>query len=114
MANQFSQLFTPVVLPAAAASLWPMPTTNSNTILRNGRVRLTNTTGGSVSVTLYADVAATASSAANACLSAFSIAGNSFADVDLPVLKAGDTLRGFASAAASITMHHIDGFLVTP
>lgn len=111
MANTFSQLFTPVVLPAAAGLLYTPPATPTNQILRNGRVRLTNTTGAAVQATLYADVLATASSAANACLSAYSIAGNSFVDVDLPVLKAGDTLRGFG---LGLTMHHVDGFLVTP
>lgn len=114
MANTFSQLFTPVVLAAAAAVVYTPPATPTNQILRNGRVRLTNTTGGIVQVTLYADVSATASSAANCCLNNYSIAAGGFVDVDLPVLKAGDTLRGFASAATSVTMHHIDGFLVTP
>jgi hypothetical protein len=112
MANTFSQLFAPVVLTTSSAVLYTMPTSPTNTILRNGRIRLTNTTAGIVSGTLYADVAATPSAAANACLSAYNIAANSFVDVDLPVLKAGDTLRGLASANTSITVHHVDGFLV--
>jgi hypothetical protein len=88
-----------------------MPTTPSTTVLKNGRVRLTNSTAGAVAVTLYADVAATASSAANVCLNAYSIPANDFRDIDIPTLKAGDTLRGFASAATSITMHELGGVL---
>lgn len=107
----FSQLFTPVQLPNAVDVLFYMPTTPGTTVLKNGRVRLTNTTAGAVTATLYADVAATASSAANCCLNAVSIAANSYLDVDIPTMKAGDTLRGLAGAATSITMHEIGGVL---
>lgn len=111
MALSIVQLFTPVQLPNAVAVLYTMPTTPATSVLKNGRVRLTNTTGGPVAATLYADVAATASSAANMFLSAISIAAGASLDVDLPTLKAGDTLRGFAAAATSITMHEAGGVL---
>lgn len=111
MALTFSQLFTPVQLPNAAAVLFTMPTLPDTTVLKNGRVRLTNTSGGAVTVTLYAAASATASGAANCCLNAVSIAANNYLDIDLPTLKAGDTLRGLASAATSITMHEIGGVL---
>lgn len=111
MALTFSQLFTPVQLPNAVAVLFTMPTLPDTTVLKNGRVRLTNTSGGAVTVTLYAATSATASGAANCCLNAISIAANNYLDIDLPTLKAGDTLRGFASAATSITMHEIGGVL---
>lgn len=111
MALTVSQLFAPVQLPNAAAALFAMPTTPTTTVLKNGRIRLTNTSGAAVPVTLYADAAATASSAANCCLNAVSIAGNGYLDVDLPTLKAGDTLRGFAGTASVITMHELGGIL---
>lgn len=111
MALSISQLFAPIQLPAAAAVLYVMPTDPVTSVLKNGRVRLTNTTGAAVSVTLYADASATASSAANCCLNAVSIAANGYLDIDLPTMRAGDTLRGFASAATSITMHEIGGTL---
>ena len=111
MALTIQQLFTPVQLPNAVAVLFTMPTTPATTVLKNGRVRLTNTSGGAVPVTLYADASATASSAANCCLSAVSVAANSYLDVDLPTLKAGDTLRGLAGTANVITMHELGGVL---
>jgi hypothetical protein len=111
MALTISQLFAPQVLPNAAGLLFAMPVAPVTSVLKNGRVRLTNTTAGAVTATLYADVAATASSAANCFLNAVSIAANSFLDVDVPTLKAGDTLRGLASAGASITMHEMGGVL---
>jgi hypothetical protein len=105
MALTVSQLFTPVQLAGAAAVLFTMTVGT----LKNGRVRLTNTSAGTRQVTLYADVAATGSSAANCCLNNFSIAANTYQDIDLPTLKAGDTLRGFADTANNITMHELGG-----
>lgn len=111
MALTISQLFAPQQLPSSVGVLFSMPTTPTATVLKNGRVRLTNTTAGAISVTLYADAAATASSASNCFLNAVSIAANGYLDVDVPTLRAGDTLRGFASAATSITMHEMGGVL---
>lgn len=111
MAVTVSQLFTPQVLAGAAAVLYTMPTSPASSVLKNGRVRLTNTTGGALTVTLYADVAANASGTANCFLNAVSIAANGYLDTDIPTLKAGDTLRGFASATPGITMHELGGVL---
>ena len=111
MAVTITQLFTPVVLPDAVDVLFTMPVAPASTVLKNGRVRLTNTSGSAVTVTLYADASATASSAANCCLDDYSIAAGEFLDLDIPTLRAGDTLRGFASAASSVTMHELGGTL---
>lgn len=111
MALTIAQLFTPTVLPNAVAVLYTVPASPSSTVLKNGRVRLTNTTAGPVTVTLYADAAAQASGAGNCFLNAVSIAANGYLDVDLPTMKAGDTLRGLASVATSITMHELGGVL---
>lgn len=111
MAITIAQLFTPVQLPNAVGVLYTMPTLPASSVLKNARLRLTNTTGGPVAATLYADVAATASGAANCFLSAVSIAAGASLDVDIPTLKAGDTLRGLAAAANSITAHEMGGVL---
>lgn len=105
------QLFGPTVLGTSSGVIYSMPTTPSTSVLKNGRLRITNTTAGAVSVTLYAAPAATPSAAANCCLSAVSVAGNAYLDVDMPTLAAGDTLRGLASAATSITVHELGGVL---
>ena len=109
MALSISQLFVPVQLPNAAAVLYTMPASPATGVLKNGRVRLTNTSGSAVAVTLYADASATASSAANCCLNAVSVAANGYLDLDIPTMKAGDTLRGFAGTANVITMHELGG-----
>jgi hypothetical protein len=111
MAISIAQLFAPVQLSNAVGVLFSMPTSPTTSTLKNGRMRLTNTTGGAVSATLYAAASATASSAANCFLSGVSIAANSSIDVDIPTLAAGDTVRGVASAGASITAHEMGGII---
>lgn len=114
MAFQFQKLFLPQQLPAAVATvIFTMPTAPTTSVLKNGRVRLTNTTGAPVSATMYADVAADVSGADNCFLNAKSIAGNDFLDVDIPTMTTGDTLRAFASAASSITVHEIGGVITS-
>ncbi len=111
MALTVTQLFPPAQLAGSAAVLYSMPSLPATSVLKNGRIRLTNTSGAAVPVTLYAAPSATASSAANCCLSAVSIAGNSYLDVDIPTLIAGDTLRGFAGTGGVVTMHELGGVL---
>lgn len=109
MALTISQLFpASQIATGAAAVLYTMPTDPGTSVLKNGRIRLTNTTAGALTVSLYADVAATASGAANAFLDVYSIAAHTSAEVDIPTLKAGDTLRGLASGAG-VTAHEMGG-----
>jgi hypothetical protein len=110
MAIEIKQLFSPVAVPAAVGVLYTMPTLPTTTTLKNFRARFSNTTGGAITLILYADVAATASSAANVAYPTTSIAANGYVDVDIPTLKAGDTLRGNGSAVG-ITMQELGGVL---
>ena len=111
MTISYSKFFDPVVLGAAASTLYTVPATPATNLLRGGRVRLVNTTAGSVTVTLYAVPAAGAVGVGNAFVSGKSIGGNDYLDVDVPILPAGATLQGLAGAAASITAHMISGSL---
>lgn len=111
MAITFKKLFQPGQLPNAEAALYTVPTTPATNLLSNGRVRLTNTTAGAIAATLYAVPAAGSASDTNTFLPAVSIAPFDFLDVDLPQLGAGDALHGFASAATSISIAAMDGFL---
>lgn len=111
MSITYSAFFAPIQLPAAAAALFTVPTSPSATLLRGGRMRLANTTAGAVTFTLYAVPAAGSPTAANAFVSAKSIAANDYLDVDVPIMPAGASLQGLASAATSITAHMIGGAL---
>jgi hypothetical protein len=74
-------------------------------------MRLTNTTAGAVTATLYAVPLAGTAAVGNAFLSAKSIAANDYLDVDVPIMPAGAFIQGLAGAATSITAHMISGGL---
>jgi hypothetical protein len=111
MALTITQLFTPFQLPSSSGVLYTVPATPATTVLKNGRIRLTNTSASAVAATLYADAAAAPSAAGNMFLSAVSIAANASIDLDLPTMRAGDTLRGFAATGSVITVHEAGGTL---
>lgn len=109
MALTIAQLFTPIQLPTSVGVLYITPASPATTVIKNLRVRLTNTHTNAVAVTLYADAAAAPSANANCCLFSYSIAANNYVDIDIPTLRAGDTLRGFAGTATAVTMHEVGG-----
>lgn len=111
MAISFIKLFNPGQLPNASALLYTIPASPTTNLLRNGRVRLTNTTGGAVAATLYAVPAAGTAAAANNFFPTISIGANAFVDVDVPQMAAGDALYGFAGSASSISIAAMDGVL---
>lgn len=96
---------------AAVETLYTVPSTPSTTLLRNGRVRFTNVTGGAVMLDVYAVANAGSPSIANALYYQYSLAANAIIDVDIPVLGAGGSIQAQAGAANSITAHALDGVL---
>lgn len=112
MALTFSKLFQPQQLGNAVATIYTMPAL-STAILKNGRVRLTNTDSSPHAVTLYAVPSGGSPSATNMFVSAMSIAANSYVDVDVPTLASSDLLEGFADTAAKVSIHEIGGVIYT-
>jgi len=98
-------LIQAVQLPNAVAIQYTCPAT-TQIIIRH--VVLTNTTAGALAVTAYIVPAGGSVTDAAKILDAFSIAGHTaytspeFSGV---VLKTGDTIQCFASAATSISMN---------
>lgn len=111
MTISYSSFFTPTVLGVSAATLYTVPASPTTSLLRGGRIRLTNTTAGAVAATLYAVPLAGTAAAGNAFLSAKSIPANDYIDVDVPIMPAGSFIQAFAGSAASITAHMISGSL---
>lgn len=109
MTISYSAFMAPTVLGVAAATLFTVPATPATTLLRGGRMRLTNTTALPVAVTLYAVPLAGTAAAGNAFLSAKSIAANDFLDVDVPLMGPGAFVQGLAGTAASVTAHMLSG-----
>lgn len=112
MALTYSKLFEPNQIDnAALETLFTVAVLPSTTLLRNGRLRFVNTTAGAVTITCHAVPSGLTASDTNALLKGVSIAANSYVDIDLPVLKAGDFVQAQAGAATSISAHMIDGVL---
>jgi hypothetical protein len=111
MALTFSQLFaSKQVNNAAPDTLFTVPASPTNTILRNGRIRFANTTAGAVTIKAWAVPAAGTAADSNVCLPTLSLAANTYTDVDLPVLGAGGFVQAQAGTASSITASMLDGF----
>lgn len=108
MTISISKFFPATVLTTSAATIYTIPLVPSTTVLKNGRVALTNTTAGPVTATLYST---TAASAAVCFLFEKSIAVNETLYADLPTMGAGDALVGKAGANTSITVHECGGAL---
>lgn len=111
MTISYSAFMPPTVLGVAAATLFTVPSSPASTLLRGGRIRLTNTTAGAVTATLYAVPLSGTASAANAFLSGKTIGANDYLDVDIPLMGPGAFVQGLAGAATSITAHMISGSL---
>lgn len=111
MTITYSNFFAPTVLGTSASTLLTVPTAPVGSLLRGGRVRLTNTSGAAITATLYAVPAAGTAAAGNAFVSGKSINANDYLDVDVPIMPAGATLQGLASAATGLTAHMISGGL---
>ena len=111
MAISYLQFMGPTVLGAAAATLFTVPALPASTLLRGGRIRLTNTTAGPVTATLYAVPLAGTAAAGNAFVSGKTIAANDYLDVDVPLIAPGGFVQGLAGAITAITAHMISGSL---
>lgn len=109
MALTIKQLFEPTVLTTGAATLYTCPASPPTSVLPNGRVRFTNTTGGAVTITAYAVPSAGTAGAGNCFAFQEAIGPNAHADYDVPMLAAGDFLQALASAGTSITATALQG-----
>lgn len=108
----FGKLFEPnQVDNAAAETLYTVPAAPSTSLLRNGRVRFSNTTTGAVTIKAWAVPVSGAAADTNVILPTYSVPANSYIDLDLPLMKAGDFLQAQAGAATSISASLIDGVL---
>jgi hypothetical protein len=111
MAVSIGPLFAPTVLTTGAVVIYTVPASPATTTLANGRVRFTNTSSGSVSITLYAVPAAGSPGAGNCEMNAEALAQNTHVDVDVPLMGPGATIQALASAGTAITMSAIAGVL---
>lgn len=111
MALTVIKLFAPLQLGTGETTIYQCAAAPSTTVLKNGRLRLSNITAGAVTVTLHNVPSGGSAGDANAFMKGESIAANSHVDVDMPTLAAGDTVSGLAGAATSINVQELGGVL---
>lgn len=110
MTMQYSKLFEPVALVLTTpTTIVTVPASPSSTLLRGGIVRITNTSISSAEFTLYAVPLAGTAGITNAFASKVSVGVNGYVDVQVPQMKAGDFLQGFAGTAAALNIQAIAG-----
>lgn len=111
MAVTYLRFFAPQLIPLAGATIYTVPTTPTQTMLKAMRVRLSNTSAAPVSVTLNAVPSGQSVATSNICLPAVAIAPNDYLDVDFPDLSQGDSIFAIAGTNNVVTITQIDGFL---
>lgn len=108
MAFQYVKAFAPTVLTTSAATLYTVPTDN---VLRSAVLRLSNTTAGLVTATVYAVPSGGTAADSNAVVKGLGIPANGFYDVAVPVMSEADFIQALASAGTSVTAHFLQGVL---
>lgn len=110
MTISYLQFFEPIVLTTTDQTIYTIPTTPTTNILRGGRIRFANSSASAVQVTAYAVPSGnSASSPGNVFAPNISVASNSFIDVDVPLLAAGDSIQALAGNNSAITLSAING-----
>lgn len=112
MSVTYKKFFEPVQLGTSLATLFTVDSLPATVLLRGGRVRITNTTGAAVAAELDAVPSGGSASATTQIVPTnFTVGANSWIDVDLPVMKAGDFLQGKAGSASAISVQFMGGGL---
>ena len=109
MGMTYPKLFEPVLLGTTAATIVTVPSGSASTLLKGGLVRLTNTSAAPVDVTLYTVPLAGSNGVSNSMFPGKSVLANDYVDVQVPQMKAGDFLQGFAATAGVVNIQPIAG-----
>ena len=111
MAVQVVQLFPSIVLTGTAVPVYTAPAGPNTIAIARLRVRFANATVTATAVTAYAIPSGGSANLTTTCIPGESIAGNSHADFDIPVLAAGGILSASATTSAAITISQLDGII---
>jgi hypothetical protein len=112
MSFSFKKLFEPKQISSALPdTLFTVDSLPATSILRNGRIKFVNTTLSIQTIKLWAVPGSSAAADSNLLSFNTPISPNSYVEIDLPILKAGDFVQALSSTALTITAHCLDGFL---
>lgn len=108
----FTKLFEPTQLGTTITTIFTAQADPTTTVIKNMRIRLTNTSSSVLQATLYCVPSGSSASTANQFLCQSGVAVNGYVDIDVPSMAAGDSLQGLASGAG-ITVHEMAGMIYT-
>lgn len=113
MTMQYKKLFEPLLVTAitsgTAQAVMTVPADPATTLFKGGAYRVTNTSASPASLTMHAVPLAGSLGAANNFFPAKSIPANDYVDVQIPQLKAGDSVQVFAGTASVINVQPLAG-----
>lgn len=109
MAINYQKFFQPQTLGVAAGIIYLVPATPVSNLFRGGRVRLTNSTSAPKTARLHAVPAAGAVADVNAFFFDQTIPAFGYVDIDVPIMAAGDTIQGLASATPGVGIQAMTG-----
>lgn len=109
MAINYQKFFAPQTLILTATVIYTVPVTPISNLFRGGRVRLTNSTSSPKTARLHAVPAAGALADVNAFFFDQTIPAFGYVDIDVPIMGAGDTLQGLASATPGVGIQVMTG-----
>ena len=99
---RFIKAFEPKVVDSSGEDIYTVPATPTTTLLQGCVLRFHNTTTSTKTITVVTSVQ---------CVKE-KIAAESYEDIEISVLAAGDTINITPSAAASINVHFHKGYLI--
>ncbi len=104
------KLFAPEIVDNSAPDdLITVAATPSTLLLVNGRIRFSNVTNSGATIKAWAVPSGGTADDTNVCLPTVSIPANSYLDMDVPQIGAGDKLQGQAGTVNAINAQPIDG-----
>lgn len=109
MAITYTKLFQPTALTNVLATLYTVPTTPGSSLLRGGRVRLTNTSGVPKTARLYAVPTGQVAADTYVFFSDQTVPAFGYVDVDIPILAAGDYLQASAAGGVGVNAQILAG-----
>lgn len=109
MSVSYTSFFVPTLLTTSAATLFTVPSNLTSTLLRGGRIRLTNTTALAASATLHNVPSGGSASATNMFCAAKSVSGNDYLDVDVPLMPAGSFVQALSGTASALNAQMLNG-----
>lgn len=107
----YQRFFSPQMLSTVPALIYQLSASPTSLISRGWRVRLSNVSNASTSVTLYNVPNGASPQLQNEIVNAGPVPANSYVDIDIPIMGPGDALWASSGINAALVLHLLNGIL---